>query len=185
MVESRLAVSAGRISKVSPMKGFTLVELIIVLVVVAILAVGAAPLFIGSGGTESLVLRERTLSILRNTQLNAMQNTPLTCTAVVLQTNALGRATTTHCGSSASSFVTNADSFNQITDFQGITLTITNSAGVTAGPPNELEFDSLGRPRDASGLVCSGAQPCRLTFTETRGASQSVCINREGYIYGC
>ena len=39
MVESRLAVSAGRISGLS--MSFTLVELIIVLVVVGILAVGA------------------------------------------------------------------------------------------------------------------------------------------------
>ena len=185
MVESRLAALAGRISKVSPMKGFTLVELIIVLVVVGILAVGASPLFIGSAGTESLVLRERTLSILRNSQLKAMQNTSLVCTAVVLQPNSLGQATSTNCGVATSTFSLDPDDARQIADFQGKTFTVTNSTNTNVALPTEIEFDSLGRPRDESGLVCSGAQPCRFTFTETSGASQSVCINREGYIYGC
>ena len=167
------------------MKCFTLVELIIVLVVVGILAVGASPLFIGSGGTESLVLRERTLSILRNSQLKAMQNTSLVCTAVVLQPNSLGQATSTNCGVATSTFSLDPDDARQIADFQGKTFTVTNSANTNVALPTEIEFDSLGRPRDESGLVCSGAQPCRFTFTETSGASQSVCINREGYIYGC
>ncbi|OIM99259.1 hypothetical protein BFR57_01405 [Idiomarina sp. MD25a] len=167
------------------MKGFTLVELIIVLVVVAILAVGAAPLFIGSGGTESLVLRERALSILRNVQLNAMQNTQADCYVAVLQNNALGLATTPSCGAGSSTLAASEDSANQMADFGGKNLTVTDSNGDSVSLPIDIEFGPLGRPNDASGLICSGSQACRLTFTEANGANQSVCINREGYIYGC
>ncbi len=185
MVESRLAALAGRIFKVSPMKGFTLVELIIVLVVVGILAVGASPLFIGSGGTESLVLRERALSVLRNVQLNAMQNTQADCYAAVLQDNALGLATTPVCGAGSSTLAATEDSANRMVGFAGKTLTVTDSNGAPVSLPAEIEFGPLGRPDDTSGLICIGNQACRLTFTEANGANQSVCINREGYIYGC
>ena len=54
--------------------GFTLVELIITILVIGVLAVTAAPRFLGNDTEEAIALRDRTLQVVRNMQFRAMQN---------------------------------------------------------------------------------------------------------------
>lgn len=158
------------------MKGFTLVELIIVLVVVGILAVSAAPLFIGTDGTESVVLRERAKSVLRNIQLTAMQRTTDGCKAAYVSSTKLGRPEQ-NCGAGPYSLSPNADdTSDRILSFGGNVL----SASGTGNFPFAFEFGPLGKPTSPD---CTSE--CRLMFTESSGASAAFCVNAEGYIYDC
>ena len=56
-----------RLAKVNVKKnGFTLVELIITILVIGVLAVTAAPRFLGNDTEEAIALRDRTLQFVRN-----------------------------------------------------------------------------------------------------------------------
>ena len=55
--------------------GFTLVELVMVIIILSILAVYAAPKLLGSDDVAATVLQNRAISILRNMQTRAMQDT--------------------------------------------------------------------------------------------------------------
>lgn len=158
------------------MKAFTLVELIIVLVVVGILAVSAAPLFIGTDGIESAVLRERAKSVLRNIQLTAMQRTTDGCKAAYVTSATLGRPEQ-GCGATGYTLPAGAvDSNDRLLSYTDNTLAVANTPTL----PFAFEFGPLGKPQN---LDCTSQ--CKLTFNEPGGASASLCINQEGYIYDC
>ncbi|MGM0525354.1 MAG: prepilin-type N-terminal cleavage/methylation domain-containing protein [Pseudomonadota bacterium] len=158
------------------MKAFTLVELIIVLVVVGILSVSAAPLFIGTDGIDSVVLRERAKSVLRNIQLSAMQRTTDGCKAAYVTSATLGRPEQI-CGSTAYTLPSGAaDSNDRLLSYTDNTLTVVSTPSL----PFAVEFGPLGKPQN---LDCTSQ--CQLTFNEPGGASASLCINKEGYIYDC
>lgn len=171
------------------MKAFTLVELIIVLVVVGILAVSATPLFIGTGGTEARVLREQAKAVLRNIQLQTMQDTAGEdtvgeCRVVLLTPQTLGRPVNS-CNDMDGSLnpghydlpVGAPKRNDRLLGFGENTL---QGDGELDPLPQIIQFDGLGRP------VEPGCQTnCKLTFSEPAGASASLCLNKEGYIYDC
>jgi MSHA pilin protein MshC len=187
------------------MKAFTLVELIIVLVVVGILAVSATPLFIGTGGTEARVLREQAKAVLRNIQLQTMQDTDGACRVVLITPQTLGRPRCKDCSDPSckdcsdpscedcpdTSCEANDGSLepddyellvgapkrnDRLLGFGDNTL----RDGEPSSLPQIIQFDGLGRP------ITPGCQTnCKLTFSEPAGATASLCINKEGYIYDC
>lgn len=163
------------------MKAFTLVELIIVLVVVGILAVSATPLFVGTGGVESLSLREQAVTVLRNIQLSAMQDTTSGCRVAVIKPTTLGRPNEA-CGSDDpndySLATTDAEANDRILDFGANTVAFNDADG--ASVPVAIKFGPLGRPDNVN---CTTV--CRIDFTEPKGAVASLCINQEGYISAC
>ena len=137
-------------------QGFTLIELIIILVIIGILAVSASPIFISDSGTKSQSARLQAMSILRSIQQQAMQNTGDTENNIELQ------VTQTTLGVPPY----NEDNNLQISN-SGIEF---SPAGLTIG------FDGLGRPaRD-----CKGG--CTITLKESSGIERVISINKEGFI---
>ncbi|MCK7458967.1 prepilin-type N-terminal cleavage/methylation domain-containing protein [Idiomarina aminovorans] len=141
-------------------QGFTLVELIIIMVIIGILAVSASPLFISDSGTKSQAFRLQAMSILRAIQLQAMQDTTSQYVAEVSQ-NTLGQPP----------FI--EENSRQISDVENVTFSFSEPLPATIG------FDGLGRPTEQ----CSGG--CTITISENSGSSRDLCINSEGYINEC
>ncbi|MGM0907119.1 MAG: prepilin-type N-terminal cleavage/methylation domain-containing protein [Pseudomonadota bacterium] len=154
-------------------QGFTLIELIIILVIIGILAVSAAPIIIGDGGIQSQAVRERAVSVLRNIQLSAMQNTDQ-CVASVINTDRLGAPTSGDCSSGLSLSAGATEEPDRINTTNNVVVALNGGS-----LPITIIFDGLGRP---TGNACAAG--CTLTFSDN-SATHSLCIESEGYIHPC
>jgi MSHA pilin protein MshC len=79
---------------VSNTKGFTLIELITVIIIIGILAASVVPKFFSSSGYEEYTYRSETIALLRATQLRAMQQKNLTnsCHVVTIASKTISDA---------------------------------------------------------------------------------------------
>ncbi|MCP1338718.1 prepilin-type N-terminal cleavage/methylation domain-containing protein [Idiomarina sp. M1R2S28] len=155
-------------------KGFTLIELIIILVIIGILAVSVSPVFFDSSGTQSLVLRQRAISILRSIQQQAMQNIDKSLQLEVrleVTQNTLGVPPY------------NNENNLQISNIEGVNFSFSYSGSDVL--PATIAFDALGRPIvfNGSGKEVSGcASACTITIKERSGVERVIGINKEGFI---
>ncbi|GAB2909796.1 prepilin-type N-terminal cleavage/methylation domain-containing protein [Rheinheimera gaetbuli] len=138
-------------------KGFTLVELIVVLVIIGVLAVSLVPRFFSAVGSSEYLYQDQLLNLLRRAQIQAMQCTDCATPAVSLTTNSalIGAA---NCDDAASA------------------VCIAARDAVSFTPATTISFDNLGRPNCSAGSCTIGVQG------ET---TLNVCIESEGYIHPC
>ena len=141
------------------MLGYTLIELIVVVVVLTILSVTIAPRFFTTSGTSEYLYQDQLLNLLRRVQMQAMQ-----CTDCVIPTVDITSSSVLVTGTSCSD-----DSSMALCPSERDAISF--SANTTP-----IGFDSLGRPQGCIGV-------CQLTV---QGASAlRVCIETEGYIHPC
>ncbi|MBZ9613827.1 prepilin-type N-terminal cleavage/methylation domain-containing protein [Rheinheimera maricola] len=140
--------------------GFTLVELIVVLVLIGVLAVSLVPRFFDGSGTSEYLYRDQALNLLRRVQMQAMQCT-LGCS--IADVNVSSSAIVI-----GSANCSDADTTNS--------LCIAARDAVALSPVGTIRFDNFGRASCSAGA-------CTLNVL---GASTlSVCIESEGYIHPC
>jgi MSHA pilin protein MshC len=155
---------------VNNQQGFTLVELIIVIVLVGILAVTAGPRIFGSGGVDQVVTERQLLSLLRLQQQQAMQDVVNRCYGVNL----------------SSTVVTPFDCGQAIENTRVITLPEANNLTVVSTLPSAstgFRFNALGCP--VSTNHATTAENCGQSSVELQinGANaRSVCVQSQGYI---
>lgn len=171
-------------------RGFSLIELITVLILIGILSVVAIARFSGSDGFSEYTYQNRLISTLRNMQTRAMHdNRPGFCFQINLVSGeltpafgppslnyALGNEANTCAAGidvSVEFLATNATEIAA----EKLTLTATDSgaSGLTF-----IGFDGLGRPLSN---LASCATGCQVTFSGT--GSASVCVSSEGYVHAC
>ncbi|HAT42123.1 MAG TPA: hypothetical protein DCS87_10445 [Rheinheimera sp.] len=166
-----------------PAAGFTLIELVVVIMVAAVLLVSAGGRFFSASDISPYQLRDQLLGQLRQLQTRSMQDVAglkLRCPVLVIQSNAAALATTNACTSSAS-FTLNGNDPSQL-NFGAAQVTVSSGS-----LPQLFRFDSWGRPvsYDASlnsSFACSSG--CTISISQS-GVSANLCISSSGYIYAC
>ena len=169
--------------------GFTLVELIVVIVLLAIIGVYSTSKYMGASRFSSAVAQEQVLSILRQVQITAMQvngsNDYDECRLIVMRKTQFGVSQS--CPSRDMSSAILSDYSKDTNQQQLELIQLSYDFNSVNGTVDELSFDLLGKPvmltSSATSSLCTNSD-CRITITTpSSNESRSVCINREGFIY--
>jgi len=151
-------------------KGFTLIELIVVIVLLSIVSATVLPKFLSSKGFEEYTYRDELIIKLRAIQLRTMQQIQgSTCQTIQVTPTEIGLLAT-EIGATCS------------TDYTGKSTTITVehpdvSFTVSEGL-SSFSFSQLGRP-----VGCIAQNPCMITLTISGESELAIEINSEGYIH--
>ena len=149
--------------------GFTLIELIVVIILIAIMAVTVLPKFLTSSGFEEYTYRDELMIKLRAIQLRTMQQTDGgKCQTISVTSDSIGLlATTSNATTCETSYA--GDSTKVEIEDDNITFEITDNLA-------SFNFTSLGQP------LCANLR-CEITITVKGESEPALTINTEGYIY--
>ncbi|GAB3027338.1 prepilin-type N-terminal cleavage/methylation domain-containing protein [Bowmanella dokdonensis] len=163
--------------------GFTLLELIVVIILIGVLAVTAYSRFQGKDGVVEYAYQARLVSALRNMQTRAMQDTrPGYCFLINLNAGDFGPPSLAYDTTTGNPPLTCGTSIDFSTpDYLRTDAgELTGEGLVLLAPVNHVGFDDMGRPVDNSGAsICQNQ--CQLTIQGS--VSVPVCIETEGYIH--
>jgi MSHA pilin protein MshC len=158
--------------QVAPVRqgGFSLVELVTVMILIGVLAVTALPRFIGPTSYSAYSLRSEFLAELRTVQQLALNNTDrcyrLTVTPNQYQLSHFADRTGPTCGGA----IARVDEPQPLTGGARLVLIDTNSDSFN------IDFDINGRVQ----LNCSANNNCIQTVADE---SLVIAISAEGYVY--
>ena len=130
--------------------GFTLVELVAVIVLLGILSAFAAPRMLDMTAVNARGLQDETLSFLRYAQKSAVAQRRIVCVAFT------SRSVTLHIGAMPGFATCDTPLRGPTGDSPG-TLTAQGGAGYRTVPA-DFNFNGLGQPVDASGAVLTTSQ---------------------------
>jgi MSHA pilin protein MshC len=164
--------------RTSDQLGFTLVELVLVLVVASIVAISVSSKFFRADDASLYSASDTTLALLHQVQLISMQDTAnLTtrCPTLVFSSSAIGVATNAPCSATASFVVNPADPEQILLDDLQLQV---SQQGSELTLPVLIRFDHWGRPQGHCGNGCT------INLAHTVGQKQ-ICLSSEGYISSC
>lgn len=180
-------------------KGFTLFELIITMMIISALVVFASARFGGSQGYDEFAYQSRLISVLRNMQTRAMNDTRSDyCFQVNFDNgnNAFGPPSLNYNGLAANTCSSSIDVDNVMSGtsrnrFQHMFALASelNEDGVNLQAQNSLgnnilyiRFDTLGRPLTSDVGHDNCASGCSIVFS-SGVATAKVCVEPQGYVH--
>lgn len=157
--------------------GFTLVELIIIIIVIGILAVTAVPRLLTTSDYAQRSVQDQIISEIRLVQLRAL-NDRSGCYAVYIGADAQGiyKVTRNADGSCPDNYALQEQS-----EFSDKVVIDIDGELATNADPLKILFDTKGRP--ATNIDCTAGNLCKIDITAK--LSTSVCFESEGYVHGC
>ncbi len=157
-------------------KGFTLVELIVVILLIAIVSVYASSRYFGSSTVDARLIQSELLSSVRLVQLRAMHRNGL-CNRWVVEAQQVSQVSP-EANVCATSISTDDQQDSSFIDLAGYGATLNLSTTLN----NFIDFDTLGRPQQCN-TTPNGR--CELQVQTQSGQNFSICINTEGGISDC
>lgn len=156
--------------------GFTLIELIVVLVIIGVLAVSLVPRFFSGSGTAEYLYQDQALNLMRKAQMQAMQCTSSACRNLASCQAPVLLIVAKIMGTNPTSCTDNPDTI-YVSDSDNVSFSF--SAGIN------LSFNSLGQPvmADANQTRICTASACRMTIQGIN--TLQICVQSEGYIHPC
>ncbi|HAS6068268.1 TPA: prepilin-type N-terminal cleavage/methylation domain-containing protein [Vibrio vulnificus] len=151
--------------------GFTLVELIVVILLISIVSAYAASRYIGTGSFSAYASQEQAISIIRQLQVYRMQSNTTNSANPNFELTASGGCLGSTAGCTAAATPQAAESRSDVMRLDGVSVSSTISP---------IRFDLRGNPLQTNG---SALNSVTITFTAS-GESASVCINSQGYVSG-
>ncbi|EKZ9226506.1 type II secretion system protein [Vibrio vulnificus] len=151
--------------------GFTLVELIVVILLISIVSAYAASRYIGTGSFSAYAAQEQAISIIRQLQVYRMQSNTTGTYNLSFQLTASGGCLGSTVGCDVATTPQAAQSRSDVMRLEGVSVSSTMSP---------IRFDLRGNPLQTDG---SALNSVTITFTAS-GESASVCINSQGYVSG-
>lgn len=150
-----------------PQRGFTLIELVMVLVLVGVLAVFAAPRLLATNDINARGFHDETLAYLRYAHKSAIAQRRTVCVTFTANSLVLTVAAATPAATCA---------VNLVGPKGESPATITAKGGVEySGTPGSFNFNGLGQPIDNAGtgtvLVAAALPAIQVT-----GASNSITV---------
>lgn len=152
--------------------GFTLIELVMVIVVLGVLAVFAGPRFLRPADFYARGFHDETLAYLRYAQKTAIAQRRTVCVAFSASSVTLTIAST--------AAVPNCTTAGTLLGPKGENPVVLSArSGVSfVSPPGSFNFDGLGQP-----VTAAGASQATQTF-QVNGASQSITVETAtGYVH--
>ncbi|MBA6336740.1 type II secretion system protein [Colwellia sp. BRX8-7] len=160
-MKSNFLLKNGKFSQYS---GFTLIELVIVMIMIGILSVTVIPKIFTSSGYEEIGYQAETVDKLRAIQLRAMQDTSaIQCLLVYVTKKKLG-IPDSNC--SPPIFLSNTEPSSTIVKISEQSLSFDDHNGGYS-----FTFDQMGRPDQARTINIQGGEQTLI-----------ITINAEGYI---
>ncbi|GAM64571.1 MSHA pilin protein mshC [Vibrio ishigakensis] len=152
-----------------------MVELIVVIVVVAIMSLYAASQFIGVSKFSAQAAQEQGISVIRQIQLGRMQSN-------------LDESETLHERHSllvSANCLGSVQACTDTSDRPHSHRVIIQEQDMSFEPAMQVEFDLLGNPSCSSGCTTPVAgQEIRINVS-SESETETICINSQGYVYGC
>ncbi|MEZ8613242.1 prepilin-type N-terminal cleavage/methylation domain-containing protein [Vibrio sp. 10N.222.51.C8] len=150
-------------------KGFTLVELIIVIIILGIVSTFAASRFVGTSSFSTFTAQEQTISVIRQIQVNRMQSNVSAANdsfRLAINSDCLGSVAACNLNLSNSAQKTQADARSDYVRESDISFSPANTI---------IDFDLLGNPSVSAGVNIT------INSTSSNNSAQ-VCINSQGYV---
>ncbi len=149
--------------------GFTLVELIIVIIILGIISTFAASRFVGTSSYSTFTAQEQAISVIRQIQVNRMQSNVSAANdsfRLAINSDCLGSVTACSLNLSNSDQKTQADARSDYVRESDISFSPANTV---------IDFDLLGNPSVSAGV--------NITINSaTSSNSAQLCINSQGYV---
>lgn len=149
--------------------GFTLVELIIVIIILGIISTFAASRFVGTSSFSTFAAQEQAISVIRQIQVNRMQSNVSAASdsfRLAINSDCLGSVTACSFNLSNSAQKSQADARSDYVRESDISFSPTNTI---------IDFDLLGNPSVSAGVNIT------INSTTSNNSTQ-VCINSQGYV---